>query len=70
MFFFGGFIGFVLIMLVIDLGVFSKESHTVSFKEAGIWSAVWVTFALIFYGIIYNYGDLIHGIVVSSHGGL
>ncbi len=60
--FFGGFIAFVLIMLVVDLGVFSKKSHTVSFKEAGIWSAVWVTFALIFYGIISYYGDLIHGI--------
>jgi tellurite resistance protein TerC len=62
MLFFGGFLGFVLMMLVVDLGVFSKKSHTVSFKEAGIWSAVWVAFALIFYGIIYNYGDLIHGI--------
>jgi tellurite resistance protein TerC len=62
MIFFGSFIGFVLLMLVIDLGVFSKKSHTVSFKEAGIWSAVWVVFALIFYAIIYQYGDLIHGI--------
>jgi tellurite resistance protein TerC len=62
MFFFGGFLTFVLLMLVIDLGVFSKKSHTVSFKEAGIWSGVWVTCALIFYAIIYQYGDLIHGI--------
>jgi tellurite resistance protein TerC len=60
--FFGGFIAFVLMMLVVDLGVFSKKTHTVSFKEAGIWSAVWVAFALAFYFIISNYGDLIHGI--------
>lgn len=60
--FFGGFIAFVLMMLVVDLGVFSKKTHTVSFKEAGIWSAVWVAFALVFYFIISNYGDLIHGI--------
>jgi tellurite resistance protein TerC len=60
--FFGSFIAFVLMMLIVDLGVFSKKSHTVSFKEAGIWSGVWVTFALIFYYIISQYGDLIHGI--------
>ncbi len=62
MIFFGSFLGFVLMMLIIDLGVFSKKSHTVSFKEAGIWSGVWVSFALIFTYIIYTHGDLIHGI--------
>jgi len=43
-----GFIAFVLVMLAIDLGVFHKQAHEVSLKEAGIWSAVWVTFALLF----------------------
>ncbi len=43
-----GFIAFVLVMLAIDLGVFHRQAHEVSLKEAGIWSAVWVTFALLF----------------------
>lgn len=43
-----GFIGFVLAMLALDLGVFHRKTHQVSFKEAGIWSAVWVSLALVF----------------------
>ena len=43
-----GFIGFVLAMLAVDLGVFHKQAHEVSLKEAGIWSGVWVTLALLF----------------------
>jgi tellurite resistance protein TerC len=60
--FFSAFLGFILGMLLLDLGVFSKNNHVVSFKEAGIWSAVWVSFAIIFYFIIQTHGDLIHGI--------
>ena len=43
-----GFITFVLVMLVIDLGVFHRKAHEVSLKEAGIWSAVWVALAVVF----------------------
>lgn len=43
-----GFIVFVLAMLALDLGVFNRQAHVVSLKEAGVWSAVWVAFALIF----------------------
>lgn len=43
-----GFIAFVLAMLAIDLGVFHKNAHEVSMKEAGIWSAVWVALAVVF----------------------
>ncbi len=49
-------------MLLLDLGVFSRKNHIISFKEAAGWSAVWVMFALIFYVIIQTHGDLIHGI--------
>ena len=44
----GGFILFVLAMLAIDLGVFHRTSHTVSIKEAGIWTVVWISLATIF----------------------
>ena len=60
--FFSAFLAFILGMLLLDLGVFSRKNHVVSFKEAGIWSAVWISFALIFYFIIQTHGDLIHGV--------
>jgi tellurite resistance protein TerC len=60
--FFAGFTTFILTVLVVDLGVFSKKNHIVGFKEAASWSAVWVMFALIFYVILNFYGDRIHGI--------
>lgn len=39
---------FVLAMLAIDLGVFHRESHEVSIKEAAIWSIVWISLSLLF----------------------
>jgi len=45
---------FVLAMLALDLGVFHRQSHIVSIKEALSWSAVWVALALIFNVWIYN----------------
>ncbi|MBD8654204.1 TerC family protein [Oxalobacteraceae sp. CFBP 13730] len=44
-----GFVGFVLVMLALDLFVFGgNKAHKVSVKEAGIWSLVWVSMALLF----------------------
>ncbi|HET6568362.1 MAG TPA: TerC family protein [Rhodothermales bacterium] len=52
-----GFIVFVLAMLALDLGVFHREAHRVSAREAGIWSAVWITLALLFnYGVYHFMG--------------
>ncbi len=48
-----GFIVFVLAMLAIDLGVFHKKAHIVGFKEAATWSAVWVSLALLFNGLVW-----------------
>jgi tellurite resistance protein TerC len=45
----------VIIMLILDLGVFNKKSHSVTNKEAVIWSCVWISLAMIFSGLIYNY---------------
>ncbi|QDK38873.1 TerC family protein [Bdellovibrio sp. NC01] len=53
--FYLAFIGFVMGMLALDLGVFHKHSHTVSFKEATLWSAVWVSLALVFNALLYYY---------------
>jgi len=43
-----GFVGFVLLMLALDLGVFHRRSHVVGFKEALAWSGVWLALALSF----------------------
>ena len=52
-----GFNVFVLAMLAIDLGVFHKDAHVVSIREAASWSAVWITLALLFnYGIYHFRG--------------
>ena len=45
-----GFIAFVLAMLALDLGVFNRNPHVVKPKEAATWTAVWVGLALIFAG--------------------
>jgi tellurite resistance protein TerC len=47
-----GFIAFVLLLLALDLGVFHRKAHAVSLKEAGVWSAVWVTLALCFNALV------------------
>ncbi|MFY2560958.1 TerC family protein [Corallococcus terminator] len=44
----GGFIAFVIAMLALDLGVFHRKAHAVSFKEALGWSSVWISLALVF----------------------
>lgn len=52
-----GFIAFVIFMLALDLGVFNRKSHEVSIREALIWSAVWISLALIFnYGVYHFIG--------------
>jgi tellurite resistance protein TerC len=39
---------FIFTMLALDLGVFNRKPHTPSFREAGTWSALWITLALLF----------------------
>jgi tellurite resistance protein TerC len=53
--FYAGFTGFVLLMLAIDLGIFHRHAHAVSFREAATWSAVWVALALAFNYGLYQY---------------
>ena len=43
----------VVIMLLLDLGVFNKKSHVVSNKEATIWTVVWISLAMVFSGVVY-----------------
>ncbi len=47
------FIAVILVFLALDLGVFNKHEHVIKSKEAGIWTAIWVSVALGFSGVIY-----------------
>src|ERR1044071_3621129 len=49
----GGFTLAVLGMLALDLGVFHRKAHTVSLREAAIWTIIWVTLALSFNAVVY-----------------
>lgn len=48
-----GFHVFIFIMLALDLGVFNKNSHKISLKEALTWVVVWVSLAILFNIFIY-----------------
>jgi len=50
-----GFLVFVLAMLALDLGVFHRKAHEISVREAAAWSATWIALALLFAGGIYLY---------------
>jgi tellurite resistance protein TerC len=47
------FILFVLFFLALDLGVFHRGSHTLKFKEAFAWSALWFLLAMLFAGALF-----------------
>ncbi len=48
------FHAFVFLMLALDLGVFNRKIHAPTMREAGIWSAVWITLALLFCALIFQ----------------
>src|SRR5918999_3614718 len=54
-----GFTVFVLLMLTLDLGVFHRQAHAVSIKEAFIWTMVWIGLALLFnVGVYFWFGPV------------
>lgn len=53
LYFWAGFIAFVTLMLVLDLGVFHRKMHRVPLREALIWSVVWISLAMLFMLVIY-----------------
>jgi tellurite resistance protein TerC len=48
-----GFIALIMLFLAIDLGLFHRKAHAVSFREALVWSAVWFATAMLFSGFVY-----------------
>lgn len=60
--FFMGFLALIALLLSLDIGVFHKKDHVIGFKEATIWTGIWIIIALLFAIIVYTHGDWIHGI--------
>jgi tellurite resistance protein TerC len=56
-----GFIACVLFFLALDLGVFHRHAHVVKFREALVWTAIWVT-------VSFAFGLLIAPAVVEGWG--
>ena len=73
--FISGFLLFIVLILALDLGLFSKTEKIVSLKQAGIMSFIMVLLALGFYFLLVLEGQELHGIrdfaqlqkVVTSH---
>lgn len=57
------FIIMILVFLALDLGIFNREAHVISVKEASTWTAIWVSFALLFSLAIYYIYD--NGLVAN-----
>ncbi|HMJ24179.1 MAG TPA: TerC family protein [Pyrinomonadaceae bacterium] len=49
-----GFCVFIFAMLAIDLGLFNRKPHEISYRNAAVWSGVWVTLALVFAGLLFG----------------
>ena len=50
-----GFAVIMTIMFTLDMGVFSRKSHEIRFREALTWTLVWVSLALAFNAGIYYF---------------
>lgn len=50
---YSGFIAVILFLLALDLGVFHRQAHVISVREALGWSAFWILLGLLFSILIY-----------------
>jgi tellurite resistance protein TerC len=64
--FFVGFFLFVVLMLALDLGIFHQKDKPVSFQQAAVMSAIWVSFAIGFYFFLKTEGQELHNITSQA----
>ncbi len=60
----GAWLGFhtlVFAMLAVDLGLFNRRVHAPSFREAAVWSAVWIGLALLFNAVVFHWMGALKG---------
>jgi TerC family integral membrane protein len=53
--FYLAFVGLVILLLAVDLGIFHRKAHAVGFREAATWSAIWIGLSLLFNFLLYQY---------------
>lgn len=53
--FYLAFTAFVVLLLLLDLGVFHRRAHAVSIREATLWTGFWVVLSLLFNLAFYFY---------------
>lgn len=60
---FAGFIGIVIMLLALDLGVFHRKAHAPGMRESLAWTTVWIVLGLAFAGAVYwLYGGHVGGL--------
>ncbi len=57
-----GFSLFILLMLSLDLGLFNRKAHRITYREATIWSIVWISLAAIFACLVFWYQGTVRGL--------
>ena len=53
--FYAAFTALVLALLALDLGVFHRDAHAVSIREASVWTLVWISLAMLFNVALWQY---------------
>ena len=64
--FFTAFLVVIIGILVLDLGLFNRKNHVISFREALSWTTLWVGMAIGFYFFLRFHGDMIHGVSTAE----
>lgn len=57
-----GFSLFILVMLSLDLGLFNRKAHRITYREATIWSIVWISLACVFATLVFWYLGSVRGL--------
>jgi len=57
----GALLAFIVTLLVVDLLLVHRKPHDISYKEAGIESAIWISIGVAFTGVIYLIGGEANG---------
>jgi len=53
----GGFVGFIFLMMAVEIVAIRRNPHDMSMREASAWTAGWITLALLFgAGIAWHFG--------------
>jgi tellurite resistance protein TerC len=48
-----GFTALVVALLALDLGVFHRNARQLTWREAGVWTLIWISVGLAFTGVVY-----------------